>query len=529
MEVMDTKRNAPNRNRKFASGRAWKLWDGPRLAGNTPGPVLFFDDPGLAGLQVEWYAGVEVHKRVLVVALYGRAGKLRVLGPILRETTAPADLAALWEAVAAFAPIRFLMETTGVYHTSVAWELKERFPESQVIVMSAYELSKFVQRTRKNDKVDATRLAQISSVGELLRPSDVPAPPEWVLRELARYREFRVREVTRLKNRVKKVMSAFGWHWDLNFQSQGQVKCLEDFLAQEHPLGEFLGAYAGTLSEKGWNVLAPWASVCLPRDARELLLHLLRDLRVSEELEALSETHLVEQSQAFPRVQAAVGHLAAFPGMGYIEALVLSAEIGDARRFLDSGRFLVYAGIAPTGGTSGVQVAGTDEEKVVSRDKPNARSNRRLRGILTRIAVTILRDCKRTLRKDDLYLYAGAWREWDVGKMHRVYKIAAKVGRKLFHVLQAGEAYDGDVEKTAESTKRSLASSRHSRRQQAYRKAWQARTVAERTSEALLALLRGRKLEEEALKVIAALSTQVEHDAAAGPSAARIKVGGGIP
>jgi hypothetical protein len=60
------------RNRKFTGGRTWTLWDGPRLEGVTTDPVLFYDDPALGGVPVTWHAGVEVHKRVLVVALYGR-------------------------------------------------------------------------------------------------------------------------------------------------------------------------------------------------------------------------------------------------------------------------------------------------------------------------------------------------------------------------------------------------------------------------------------------------------------------------
>ena len=47
--------------------------------------------------------------------------------------------------------------------------------------------------------------------------------------------------------------------------------------------GEYLESAPGTLSKEGRGALAPWASVCLPPDAREFLLRLLRDLRVRTE------------------------------------------------------------------------------------------------------------------------------------------------------------------------------------------------------------------------------------------------------
>ena len=57
---------------------------------------------------------------------------------------------------------------------------------------------------------------------------------------------------------------------------------------------------------------------------------------------------------------------------------------------------------------------------------------------------------------------------------------------------------------------RGHARSRQARRAQAYRKAWQARTMAEHTAEALLALLRERGLEDEALEAIAAVTAHVD-------------------
>ncbi len=106
--------------RKFDGGRAWRLWNGPHLADVVPGSVVFYDDPDLGRAdEVTWYAGVEVHKLVLVIALYGRAGDKRVLGPIFEDDTTPEGLVRLGKQVGPFCPARFLMENSGVYHVPV--------------------------------------------------------------------------------------------------------------------------------------------------------------------------------------------------------------------------------------------------------------------------------------------------------------------------------------------------------------------------------------------------------------------------
>ena len=50
--------------------------------------------------------------------------------------------------------------------------------------MNSRLVSKLMQRTRKSDKIDATRLAQLARYDELLKPSYVPTPHQAILREL---------------------------------------------------------------------------------------------------------------------------------------------------------------------------------------------------------------------------------------------------------------------------------------------------------------------------------------------------------
>jgi transposase len=489
-------------SRSFSDGRKWRLWNGPRLDAVIPGAVKFYDDLGVTLEEAKWYVGVEVHELVLVAAVYGRSGDTRLLGPICREDTTPEGHEALQSQLVPFHPVRFLMETSGVYHIPVFWHLREAFPESQVVVMNSTDLSFYIRGTRKNDLIDATKIAQVASFDELIKPSYVPEPSQYVFRELARYRDSRATELARQKNRVKKVLAVQGLAWDINFQSQEQCRLLVDFLQQAAPFGAFVGAWQGRLRQPVRKQLAPWGSVTINEEGRQLILPMVRDLAVSEELLKLTEARLELRAHDNESVQAAARSLLEFPGIGHVECLNLLAEIGNVARFPTAGHLLVYAGIAPRGGTSGVQEIGSAEETVVEQDAPNRMCSKRLKNAFNQVAVAILRNCNRTDREDDLYHYARAIRVHPMKKKQRINKVAAKVGRKLYHLLTTGEQYCGTKE---QGTQVATAEERHSRasaQRQRYRKEREARVLADRKVEVLVAKLRDCGVDEDSIHAI---------------------------
>jgi len=467
-----------------------------------PGAVVYYDDPSVVSGDVQWYGGVEVHELVLVAAVYGRMGEARVLGPIYREDTTPQGLEVLRGYLASFKVKRYLMETSGIYHIPAAWHFQEWFPDAQVVVMNSTDLSNYVRGTRKNDLVDATKLAQVASFDELIKPSYVPNRSQYILREMARYQHRLGWEVTRQKNRVKKVMAALGLPWDINLNSAAQCRCLVSFLQQSQAFGDFVRAWPGRLGKKVRDQIAPWGTVVLGEAGRQILLSLLRDLAVMAELEKLAEGRVETQAREHAEIEKSASALVEFPGLGYLESLGLLAEIGDVARFPSAGHLLVYAGIAPSGGTSGVSTLGATVETVVAQDVPNKKCNKRLKGTLTRIAVTILRDCVRTQRDDDLYLYARELRGENMAKKKRIFKVAAKVGRKLYHVLATGESYCGNAEKAGEATVAGGVLSRSAKQRQRYRKEREARILADRKVGTLVEKLRECGVEEETIRTI---------------------------
>lgn len=211
------------------------------------------------------------------------------------------------------------------------------------------------------------------------------------------------------------------------------------------------------------------------------------------------------QARRVPGIPVQVARLEGVPGLGHLETLSLLAELVDVERFPGARHLLVYAGIAPRGGTSGVGELGGTVEKVVARDVPNKQCNRYLKRTLVRAATVILRTCTRTTREDDLYEYARALKARPGVKfMKLVFKVAAKLGRVLYHVLACAVAYDGDHEKTAAAAEGAARRSRNSRRRQRYRKAREARLLAERQVEVLLDQLEALGVDPERARAAAA-------------------------
>ena len=151
---------------------------------------------------IAWYCGVEVHKKSIVWALYGIKDEVRIEGPVFQCSNNLMEILEFLEILVDFTPKRFLMETTGIFHFNVAWELMGGFPKADVAVMNARLIHRYITGVRKNDRSDAQKLAIISRYDELVRYSYVPSRQKAILRELTRMRENYVKEATKIKNRI---------------------------------------------------------------------------------------------------------------------------------------------------------------------------------------------------------------------------------------------------------------------------------------------------------------------------------------
>jgi transposase len=437
--------------REFIGKRKWKLWLSGEYSMVCITTPVFWDDPSLSDedhAQIRWYCGVEVHSKVLVIALYGVGRNRNVFGPIERFDNTPQGRIELVEFVKSFTPGRFLMETTGIYHIPVVWHLQVAYPEAQVMVMDAFLISKLLNRTRKSDPIDASRIAQIARYDELVKPCFVPDPHLAAVRDYTRQRIKAVTQVTRLKNRIKKVLSMFNCGWDMDFQLKWHCDLLWAFCEANSSLEEFcttsmnLGLIEFINKDSS---IQPWRTFNPSVEVRKLLKFLLQRLALAQSDQSAVEQQIRSQFMDDPELTRSAKLIYEAPGIGEFGALEMIAEIGSLTRFRTAGSLLVYAGIAPEGGTSGVKVTGATEEKVVEPDHPNPRCNRRLKLILVQGAKVIARMALKSKSTDDIVQYARQIVKQKLKYHKKLFKIAAKLGRRLYHCLQSGEMYQSKL------------------------------------------------------------------------------------
>jgi transposase len=467
----------PYTKRQFEKGKHWVLWNAQELMALSDEPPRFWDDETLKDVSVDkmrWYCGVEVHKKVLVLALYGLYQQIPVLGPILMFTTDQEGYQQLAETIKPFQPYRFLLETTGVYHFMVVWQLQQIFPSGQICVMNSYDVAKYLKRTRKSDKVDAIRLAQLARYDELIKKSYCPTQSRARLREYARLRAREVSEEVKVKNRIKKELSIFGFEGNFDFKAKSQTQFLVNFLKSSENLAEFYLKNApkvitrtkkqtkrkekteedsGSLPEsKMQNEFLKYKEFnpCPEVRAMILLQFQLLTIRTSER-EAI-EAIIHHQIQNDPEFSAQIALLEQVPGLGVFSAISLITEIGDLSRFQNSSKFLAYCGIAPSGGTSGRETLNAKSEKIVTKDRPNRKCNPILKLMLLQAAGNSIGVAIKGFETNDIVSYAKKMIVTSKTYFKQEFKVAAKLGRKIFHCLKDQQPYLPYLEATTPKT-----------------------------------------------------------------------------
>jgi len=181
----------------------------------------------------------------------------------------------------------------------------------EVLVADALKVKGLAPLACKTDRIDAGVLAELSR-RDLVPAVWLPDPAVRAERELARFRLHLVRHRTALKNRVHQTLVAFG------------TPC---------PVSDLFGRRGRALLER--IVLpAPW------RGTVEASLRLIDQL----EREIAACEHELRQLGADHRY---VPLLMTCPGIGWVLAFTIAAEIGDIARFPSPVKLAGYTGLCP--------------------------------------------------------------------------------------------------------------------------------------------------------------------------------------
>lgn len=179
----------------------------------------------------------------------------------------------------------------------------------------------------KDDPVDSRKLARSLRAGEL-EGIYVLGKPTMEERSLVRQRAAIVRDLTRIKQRVKMFLHYFGIEIPIKFSNSNHnwskrflIWLKEDVQAHMDMAGHTLGYLIEEV---------------------ELLRSLL--LKVTQAVQAMSKSEKYNKRMALLR---------SIPGVGLLTAITFLVEIEDIKRFKDSDHFAGYVGLTPTNHSSG--------------------------------------------------------------------------------------------------------------------------------------------------------------------------------
>ena len=183
------------------------------------------------------------------------------------------------------------------------------------------------ERLQKTDAVDSRKIARSLRSNELTA-IHVPCRETLEVRTLLRSRDALVRDLARMKQRIKAFLYYYGIDYPEEFRHSGThwSRAFMNWLRN--------GIHMDT-EEGGAGLSLLLDSV---ESQRRLLLEATRKLR------ALSRSD---------RYATDYGLLRSVPGIGMITALAFLAELEDIRRFANSDRLAGYIGLVPTSHSTG--------------------------------------------------------------------------------------------------------------------------------------------------------------------------------
>ena len=258
------------------------------------------------------YLGVDLHKRRTYVVLMDADGNISDQRGLAND--AMSDYIA-----------QLPKNTFAVLETTSNWSYLYDVLEAQVagVVLAHPKQVRAIAAARvKNDRIDATTLAHLARTN--LLPTSYAAPHTVrELRELVRHRAKLVRERTRHKNRIHRVLSIYNLHSPCSdlFGKQGRI---------------FLQDSQERLSDTHQTLITDY---------------LLMIDTLGERIKQIDK-RLREWSKTEPRAAL----LMSMPGIGIYSAAIILAEIGNVARFRGAKQLCSFAGLAPSTRSSDMKV-----------------------------------------------------------------------------------------------------------------------------------------------------------------------------
>jgi transposase len=252
------------------------------------------------------YAGCDLHKQSITVCVVDKTRQVLQSRKFLCQ-----DEAALRGFFAGLGSFEAVVEATAGYE----WFVRLIEPLARRAVLAHPKKMRVIaESTRKSDKLDAQVLAQFLAM-DMVPASYCPTPRQRDHRRLVRQRDGVQRRITSVKNRMRRILSNYNADIPSLFTREGMKH-----LAQVE-----------VSSADGFALAQMIDELTLGRD----------------QLKA-AEQQLKRFAQDAPQREAASRELLrSIPGVGFVTAEVVLAELADVSRFHSQKQVVAYAGLSP--------------------------------------------------------------------------------------------------------------------------------------------------------------------------------------
>jgi transposase len=359
-------------------------------------------------------AGLDVHKRTVVVCIRSADAEGRVRKQTRTFATMTADLLALADWLASEGVTHAAMESTGVYWKPVWHLLEGRFDLTLVNARHMRQVP-----GRKTDVKDAEWIAQLLAHG-LLSRSFVPPGPIRELRDLTRQRAQLVADKAAVANRIHKTLEAAGIKLasvatDV-LGASGRAMIARLIQGETDP--ERLADEARASLKRKVIPLRRALEGRVTDHHRFVLRTLMDQLR---QLEDLIARYTARIEEAMRPLEEAGRRLKTIPGVGGQAAEVIVAEIGpDMAQFPTAGHLTSWAGLCP----------GNDRSAGKRRTGRTTKGSQWLRTTLVQVAWAASHT-KKTI-------FGVTYRKWArrLGKKKALIAVARKILELAYHLLR---------------------------------------------------------------------------------------------
>lgn len=295
---------------------------------------------GNLNIVYERCCGIDVHKQEIVCCLITGQNKAetRKYGTLTKELREMTD----WLKSEGCQIVA--MESTGSYWKPLynIFELEGM----EAIIVNAQHMKTIPGR--KTDVNDAQWIAKLLRHG-LLRASFIPDREQREYRELTRYRNSRIDERAREKNRLQKMLEGANIKLSSHISkitNQSAIRLLDLALGDEElTLEKIDQARSKRCKASAEEFLDALTGVITPLQ-RELFAQVLQTIdEQTRQIERINELIQAHTSQAYDQAAQA---LLPIPGIARQSAESIIAEIGvDMLRFPTAGHLCAWAGVAP--------------------------------------------------------------------------------------------------------------------------------------------------------------------------------------